>query len=72
MLPKKGHGISGQGANTSNLIVLVRAHKFRGFNDDEEDEKSELTDFFNFPVGIMAEYKRQVKKQSGGFGRKLV
>lgn len=39
---------------------LCRAHKYRGFSDSHDDDKAELTDFFNFPVGVMAEYKEQV------------
>lgn len=40
---------------------MVWAHKFRGFSDDDDDSKSDMTDFFHFPIGIMADFKQQVR-----------
>lgn len=41
---------------------MVWAHKYRGFNDNEDEEKTDLTDFFNFPIGRMTDFKQQVRR----------
>jgi len=49
---------------------MIWAHKYRGFNDDEDDdEKSDLTDFFNFPIGVMTDFKKQVCSEQTNFQR---
>jgi S-adenosylmethionine decarboxylase proenzyme len=39
---------------------VVWAHKYRGFGDGNMQDTSELADFFNFPIGVMMDYKTEV------------
>lgn len=48
---------------------MIWAHKYRGFNEDGEDDVAELTDLFHFPLGRMIEYKQEVR--SGSFRAQL-
>jgi spermidine synthase len=40
---------------------IIWAHKIRGFFDDVLSGESEMTDLFNFPIGMMTDFKREVR-----------
>eukprot|EP00934_Nitzschia_sp_Nitz4_P004298 Nitzschia sp. Nitz4//scaffold42_size132992//58165//61027//NITZ4_003394-RA/size132992-augustus-gene-0.112-mRNA-1//-1//CDS//3329551703//4288//frame0 len=48
---------------------MVWAHKYRGFSDPKHDEVTELTDFYNFPMGRMTDYKLQIATVETDFQR---
>ena len=42
---------------------VIWSHKYRGFNDDDDGgDVAELTDFFNFPIGVRTDYKQEVSQ----------
>ena len=40
---------------------MIWAHKARGFVQESFSGESEITDFFNFPIGRISDYKREVR-----------
>jgi len=53
----------------TELPQMIWAHKYRGFADSDDDEKTDLTDFFNFPIGRMTDFKKQVCSEQTDFQR---
>jgi S-adenosylmethionine decarboxylase proenzyme len=41
---------------------MIWAHKYRGFSANTDEDTAELSDFFAFPIGIMTDYKKEVRK----------
>jgi S-adenosylmethionine decarboxylase proenzyme len=40
---------------------MIWAHKVRGFPQETMSGESEITDFFNFPIGRISDFKREVR-----------
>lgn len=47
-------------AGATKKPQMVWAHKYRGVHDESEDDISDLTDFYKFPMGVMSDFKVHV------------